>query len=134
MPEVDKTELESEIAAIKAEDLSEDDFTETRWTTFQEALSAAEAVLADEDATQDEIDNALATLIIAYEGLEKVKELIPENSDEDEIIVDVGFDDDNILPDTATSTFNWLIGGFIAMLAMVAGLFTRRGKKDSKTL
>src|SRR5699024_2192260 len=35
------------------------------------------------------------------------------------------------LPKTATSTFNWILGGFMTLLAGVTGLFSRR-KKISK--
>src|SRR5699024_6485974 len=36
------------------------------------------------------------------------------------------------LPNTATSTFNWIMGGFLAMIAGLAGIFTtgRRKKED----
>src|SRR5699024_10982658 len=43
--------------------------------------------------------------------------------------------DDNgkggILPSTATNAFNWIVGGFLAMFAGAAGIFTRRKKKDN---
>ncbi|MBM7599149.1 LPXTG-motif cell wall-anchored protein [Virgibacillus halotolerans] len=40
-----------------------------------------------------------------------------------------GYGEGNKLPDTATSTYNWLFAGLLAMMAGAAGLFTRR-KKD----
>ena len=67
--EVDKSELEAAVAQAKA--LNEDDYTEDSWTALQNQLTAAEAVLADEEATQAEVNGALATLQAALEGMEK---------------------------------------------------------------
>lgn len=45
------------------------DYTADSWKKFEEALSHAKAVLADEDATQAEVDAALSALNIAANGL-----------------------------------------------------------------
>lgn len=45
-------------------------YTNESWATFQEALKNAKEVLAKPDATQTEIDQALAKLQAAYDGLE----------------------------------------------------------------
>src|SRR5699024_665300 len=50
--------------------------------------------------------------------------------DDDKLDNDEEEDDDNILPSTATSTFNWLLGGFMAVVAGAAGLFTRNRKSN----
>ena len=50
-------------------------YTDESWTAFQEALKKAKAVLEKEDVTQTEIDQALAELQTAYDGLK-----VPEGS------------------------------------------------------
>ncbi len=67
-PEPDTTELEEAIDAV--DELVVDDYTADSWAAVEEALEAAEAVLADPDATQDEIDAAVAALEAAIEALE----------------------------------------------------------------
>ncbi|MGI6344649.1 MAG: hypothetical protein ACOX18_06240 [Bacillota bacterium] len=71
-PVVDKSELEAKVN--EALDLNEDDYTEESWAAFAAALAAAEAVLADPEATQAEVDDALAALTAAIEGLKEVEE------------------------------------------------------------
>lgn len=67
---IDKTALEK---AIKDNaDKSADDYTEDSWSNFAKALAAAKTVLADENATQDEVDTATAALTKAAAAL-KVK-------------------------------------------------------------
>ena len=47
---------------------------------------------------------------------------------------DFGKDDDgSLLPDTATSTFNWILGGFVALASGIAGIFTSRRKSKNKS-
>ena len=54
------------------------DYTAESWAALTEALKAAQAVLADEDATQAEVDEALAALNAAIESLEEATEPEPE--------------------------------------------------------
>ncbi|MDD3298935.1 MAG: FIVAR domain-containing protein, partial [Firmicutes bacterium] len=68
--EVDKSELEAAIAA--AGELDEADYTAETWGVFASAMEAAEAVMVDEEATQEEVDNALAELNSAVDALEEV--------------------------------------------------------------
>ncbi|MDD2574235.1 MAG: hypothetical protein PHS69_07095 [Firmicutes bacterium] len=68
--EVDKSELEAAIAA--AGELDEADYTEKSWSKLEKALAAAETVMEDEEATQEEVDNALAELNSAVDALEEV--------------------------------------------------------------
>ena len=68
--EVDKSELEAAIAA--AGELDEADYTAETWGVFASAMEAAEAVMADEEATQEEVDDALAELNSAVDALEEV--------------------------------------------------------------
>lgn len=49
-----------------------DDFTTTSWTSFQDALTAAREVLANEKASSTEITNAMTTLRKAYRGLAEI--------------------------------------------------------------
>ena len=67
-PEVDKTELEK--AVLEAQGLKEESYTAESWAALEEALAAAEAVLADPSATQEEVDAATAALRAAIDALE----------------------------------------------------------------
>ena len=68
---VDKSELNAKIA--ETETLDENDYTEETWWILG-SLSAAKEVVANEDATQEEVDNAFAALIAAINNLnEKIK-------------------------------------------------------------
>lgn len=70
--EVDKEALEAKIA--EAEGLDEKEYTEESWAELVEALEAARTVVADEDATQEDIEEAYTNLVNAIEGLELVEE------------------------------------------------------------
>ena len=72
-PEVDKTALQDRVNEINAENLNEADYTEGSWQTLQDSLQAAEDVLSDPDATQPDVDAALAALNEARDGLEKAE-------------------------------------------------------------
>jgi flagellar biosynthesis regulator FlaF len=65
---VDKSALEAKVN--EALGLNEDDYTEESWAAFAAALADAEAVLADPEATQAEVDDALAALVAAMDNLE----------------------------------------------------------------
>lgn len=67
-PAVDKTELEK--AVLEASGLEEEAYTAETWADLEEALAAAEAVLADPAATQEEVDAATAALRAAMDALE----------------------------------------------------------------
>ena len=73
--DVDKSALESAIAAAKAVD--KEKYTEDSVAAMQEALSKAEEVNSKADATQDEIDAAAAALNQAVAAL-KAKESAPD--------------------------------------------------------
>lgn len=64
---VDTTELEKAIA--KAEELDEERYTEKSWSAVEKALENAKAVLADPDATQEEVDAAAKALNDAMAAL-----------------------------------------------------------------
>ena len=77
----DKTELLKAIEAAK--DLVEKDYTSESWKTLQDALDAANKVVANKDATQDEIDAAVDAISDAIDKLE-VKPVEPEKPIEPE--------------------------------------------------
>ena len=69
VPAVNKAELQKavdEAASLKAED-----YTAGSWEPFEAALDDAREVLADEDATQDRVNEALAALTDARGALKK---------------------------------------------------------------
>ena len=70
--EVDKSKLEAAVSAAK--ELEASDYTEASWTAYAKAIEAAEAVLANEEATQAEVDEALKALTMAELDLEEVEE------------------------------------------------------------
>ena len=71
-PTVDKTKLQA--AVDEASALKEADYTAETWTVFAAALADAQAILANDQATQAQVDNALTALNAAVEQLEKVQE------------------------------------------------------------
>ena len=66
---VDTSALEEAIA--KTEELKEEDYTEESWAALEEAKEAAEEVLKDPTATQEEVDEAAAALEEAIAALEE---------------------------------------------------------------
>lgn len=77
----DKTELLKAIEAAK--DLVEKDYTSESWKTLQDALDAANRVVANKDATQEEIDAAVDAINDAIDKLE-AKPVEPEKPIEPE--------------------------------------------------
>ena len=70
--EADKTALEALIA--EAENYNGADYTEETWAVFAEALTNAYGVDQDAAASQETVDEALAALQAAIDGLEKLRE------------------------------------------------------------
>lgn len=64
----DKSSLTAMIEAV--ENLKEEDFSTASWAVLKEKLETAKAVLANESATQEEVDTAYAELVDAYASLE----------------------------------------------------------------
>lgn len=58
----------------KYSELKEKDYTADSWKGYQEAMDTAKKVLADEDATQEEVDAASTALKNAFDKLVKVDE------------------------------------------------------------
>src|SRR5699024_7133001 len=80
--EVDKSELVKAVDSAKAR--VEEDYTPESWSVFEEAITTAEIVLANEEATQEEVQSALKDLRLAEMALEKVEE--PKEVDKSELV------------------------------------------------
>lgn len=63
----DKSTLEELVNSVA--DYKEDDYTSDTWAEFADALADAEAVLADENASEEEVSAAVAALDAAKAGL-----------------------------------------------------------------
>lgn len=74
----DPEALQNELNSAKAKDLS--GYTETSVEAFRNALAAAEKVLANENASQAEIDAALTALKAAAAGLRPKTTALPDNN------------------------------------------------------
>ena len=82
-PTVSKTDLDKAIKAIEAKNPDSSKYTADSWKTFADAMAHAKAVIADDSATQQDVDNALKTLTDAYAGLtEKTPEPAPVSKSE----------------------------------------------------
>ena len=65
---VDKTTLSEVIDAAKA--IEEEGYTTDSWSALQDTLAAAETIMADEDATQEQVDQAASALQSAMDALQ----------------------------------------------------------------
>lgn len=82
-PTVSKTDLDKAIKAIEAKNPDSSKYTADSWKTFADAMAHAKAVIADDSATQQDVDNALKALTDAYAGLtEKTPEPAPVSKSE----------------------------------------------------
>ena len=82
-PTVSKTDLDKAIKAIEAKNPDSSKYTADSWKTFADAMAHAKAVIADDSATQQDVDKALKALTDAYAGLtEKTPEPAPVNKSE----------------------------------------------------
>jgi hexosaminidase len=68
--------------ANKLEELDKKEYIESTWTLFENALNEAKDTLANEDATQEEVDSAYNKLIKAYLDLR----LLPDKSKLEDLI------------------------------------------------
>lgn len=66
----DKEDLKAEIEKIEGLNLNKDDYKEESFEVLTSALEGAKAVLADDTATSNDAENALAALKTAYSSLE----------------------------------------------------------------
>ena len=92
---MDKTALLEKIEY--AQGLNEEDYTEESWANLVAALQDALAVYEDEEATQEEVDAALAALIAAINALVPAEEE-PEPEPEIEVTIKVELQIGDIVP------------------------------------
>ncbi|MCC5909122.1 MAG: leucine-rich repeat protein [Clostridiaceae bacterium] len=71
VPPTDKSDLQDKIEEVNT--LAEADYTEVTWEALKTALTAAQTVLADEEATLAEVDEALTNLTNAIEALKEIE-------------------------------------------------------------
>lgn len=76
-PGVDKTRLEAQQKAAQA--LKAEDYTDESFAMLKQAMKAAQEVLDNPDATQEEVDKALNTLSAAMDALVKRPATEPDN-------------------------------------------------------
>lgn len=67
--DIDKTQLQATVDKITGENLQPADYTPLSWQALRDALTEADRILQDPDATQVEIDQANENLTNAYENL-----------------------------------------------------------------
>src|SRR5699024_2250484 len=127
-PEVEKNDLQALVDNVKGYDAN--DYTKESFAAFSEALAAAEDVLGNEEATQEEVDAALANLEAAIDDLVEAEQvvIIEDGEDEEEetgetVVVD---EDGDRLPDTATNNYTFLLVGSLFVLFGGIALFARR--------
>ena len=82
---VDTTELEKAIK--KAESLKKKDYTTKSYKAMEAALKQAKSVLADENATQKEVDNAAKVLNAAIKALVPATGKNPETGDDSQLVL-----------------------------------------------
>jgi len=110
----DKSALKKAIE--DAESFKESDYTEDSWDAFQKALAAAKQVMEDDDATQAEVDEALADLNASVKALVKKPGETPGEGDEDDEDED---DEEEESPQTGVED-NFLL--FFVVLSAVSAL------------
>lgn len=84
-PAADKAALQELVDKIVAEDLKAEDYTEATWKPFELALADAQRLLADDEATQAEVEGALTQLQNAYDALETTEVPPVEKPSTDEL-------------------------------------------------
>ena len=113
----DKSVLEQAIADAKKVNTSL--YTKETVDVFEQALKEAEAVMADETATQDQVDAAAKKLIAAQNALQKNPETPADPQDPDEGKPGEGTDSDtaaaSALPTTAAAL---IVSGAAAALML----------------
>lgn len=87
---VDKAPLQAEVAAGEA--LVEGEYTPASWVNFESALAAAKAVLENPNATQAEVNTALANLQEARGNLVRLSPVLTDLGDTDGLGLAPAFD------------------------------------------
>lgn len=68
---VDKTDLDKTVKDIENAGLKQSDYTADSWKAFQDALDKAKTVQKNDNATQEQVDDAVKALTDAKNGLKK---------------------------------------------------------------
>ncbi|MBR7796647.1 LPXTG cell wall anchor domain-containing protein [Agaribacter marinus] len=79
----------------KSDTLIETDYSRDSWSNYQEALSDAEAILADSEVTQAEVDEALAILTAAQEELTVNKTVLQSKVNESDTLIETDYSRDS---------------------------------------
>ncbi len=110
---VDKSKLEE--AYNKYKDLKNDGYTKDSWKVFEKALNKAKTVLDDKNATEEQVNNALAQLENAVKKLEKA----PNGGN-------AGSGSDGGVKTGDSS--NMMLWGILAAAALVSGVIAKKKK------
>lgn len=78
----DKQELTAFVKQYESEALKEQDYEKASWDNFMQAMQKASALLADENATQQQVDDSRNALIQARAGLQVSKEALQQLYDD----------------------------------------------------
>lgn len=119
---VDKSKLEEAYNQYK--NLKKDDYTQGSWKVFEDALNKAKTVLDDKNATEDQVNNALAQLENAVKKLEKV----PNSGN-----AGTGSNGENAGPGSnegvkTGDSSNMMLWGSLTAAALVLGVIVRKKK------
>ena len=136
---VDKTELSNVIETTN--DFVEKDYTVDSWKAFKEALDHAKDVLQNENTTQDEVDQALASLQDAIKNLKTVSQTgnndQPNQKPNDQIQTSIKKEDDNKTSSTKNNSHiktgdDMSVVPYILLMATAGGYIAlqRRNKED----
>ncbi len=135
VPAADKTELEKE---LEKERPDERDYTEESWSRYTDALAEGELVLANPDATQLEINQALENitdakaLLVFEEKIIEIPEILASFTFDEEIAEGEGFDGINAVATGSYSTVER--DGGKALKLDGAGQFLNVVKNDGTSL
>ena len=128
VPEVvDKTALEKYIEECVAY-YEEADYTAETWAAYELALAEAEAVLANEDATKEDVAAAVAALAEAADALVEVEQDQPTNpekpgTDDKE---DEKEEDKSPATGDSSSVFVWVVVAVLAIAALAVVVIRRK--------
>ena len=115
---VDKSDLQS--AVNENSSLNASDYTEESWKVFADALQKAQAVLQDESATEQQVQDALAALNSARAGLKLADDSTDGNAD--------GSNDDGV--DLAQTGSSVLPGAVIVACLALTGVIVARVRRE----
>lgn len=136
---VDKKELSNVIETTN--DFVEKDYTVDSWKAFKEALDHAKDVLQNENTTQDEVDQALASLQDAIKNLKTVSQTgnndQPNQKPNDQIQTSIKKEDDNKTSSTKNNSHiktgdDMSVVPYILLMATAGGYIAlqRRNKEN----